>query len=177
MRADSVSADLRGEQATGLVEYAIICILFLTMILGIVDFGRALYAYHFVSNAAREATRWAAVNGSTCGNDAPPGSCTAPVSCSSGSCATCTSNCSPAAATDVENYVTMLTPTGIDSTKTTTTVSWPITSGSPGICATTQNYPGCTVEVQVSYNFSFLFPLIRTNSITLSSTSQMVIAH
>jgi hypothetical protein len=39
------------------------------------------------------------------------------------------------------------------------------------------NYPGCTVEVQVSYKFNFIFPLVRTTPVTLSSSSEMVIVH
>src|SRR5690348_7145449 len=78
----------RGEKGSTLVEFALVFMLLMTMMLGIVNFGRALYAYHFVSNAARSATRWAAVNGNTCTND---GSCTAPISCGSGTCTPCTS--------------------------------------------------------------------------------------
>ena len=45
-----------------------------------------------------------------------------------------------------------------------------------------ENDPGCTVEVNVSYKFSFIFPLVykpfsSTGTITLSSTSEMVIVH
>ena len=36
---------------------------FMSMLLGIADFSRALYAYHFVSHAAREAARYAMVRG------------------------------------------------------------------------------------------------------------------
>ena len=53
-----------GECGSGLVEYAIVFMILITMLLGIVDFGRALYAYHFVYNAAREDTRYAMVRGS-----------------------------------------------------------------------------------------------------------------
>src|ERR1019366_8478508 len=63
-------ASLRGECGSSLVEYAVVFSLLITMLLGIADFSRALYSFHFVSNAAREATRYAAVRGSTCG--APP---------------------------------------------------------------------------------------------------------
>ena len=54
---------LKGEDGNGLVEYALVLMFLMSMLLGIVDFGRALYSYHFLSNAAREATRWAAVRG------------------------------------------------------------------------------------------------------------------
>ena len=56
---------LKGETGSGLVEYAIVFTVFMTMLLGVADFGRAMYAYHFVSSAAREATRYAIVRGCT----------------------------------------------------------------------------------------------------------------
>jgi Flp pilus assembly protein TadG len=190
----SATARLRrfnSEEASGLVEYALVLLLLMTMLLGIVDFSRVLYAYHFVSNAARDATRWAAVNGSTCNGDGSgsnPGSCTAPVTCGSSGCSTCTSygSCTYAGATDIENYVTMLAvPAGINTSATgcsgspclTTTPTWPTQTNSPASCSTTghNNDPGCTVQVKVSYTFSSIFAPNAT--ITLSSTSEMIIVH
>lgn len=139
-------AKLAGECGSNLVEYAVTCILLLLLLFGIMGFGHALYVYHFLSNVSREATRWAAVNGSACTSD---GSCTA-----------------PATSTDIQIFVTNHTPPGIGSVLATTT--W-----IPATC----NTPGCTVEVQVSYNFQFIFPLISTSALPLSSTSEMVIAH
>jgi Flp pilus assembly protein TadG len=162
---------VKSQEGSSLVEFALIFLVLMTMILGIIDFCRAAYAYHFVSNAAREATRWAAVNGETCGGD---GSCngTAPM------------NSGPASDTDIQTYVTNLIPPGIDSTKVTTTPTWPVQANGPTICSAAvgglgpyKNYPGCTVEVQVSYAFSFIFPLVRTGTLTLSSSSEMVIVH
>jgi Flp pilus assembly protein TadG len=168
---------LRSEDGSALVEYAVVFILFMMMLLGIMDFGRALYTYHFVSNAAREATRFAAVHGYTCDTDADGGSCTptgGPVD---------KGNEAP-----VQNFVTSITPLGIDSTKVATTPTWPVLADSPTICSQSvtgiggpyENYPGCTVRVTVSYPFNFLFPLVGLvgqNPLTLSSTSEMVIAH
>lgn len=149
---------LRSEKGSTLLEFALVFILFMTMLLGIAGFGHALYAYHFVSNAAREATRWAIVNGSTCASDS---SCTA-----------------PATPSDIDAYVKSLAPPGITAANITTTVTFsPAGVSGPAICATTNNAPGCTVEVQVSYPFTFIFPLLPTKPITMSSTSEMVIAH
>ena len=50
----------KSEEGSSLVEFALIFLVIMTMILGIIDFCRAAYSYHFVSEAAREATRWAA---------------------------------------------------------------------------------------------------------------------
>lgn len=45
-----------------LVEVAFVLPVLLIMLLGLFDFGRAIYAYNAVSNAAREAARTAIVN-------------------------------------------------------------------------------------------------------------------
>ena len=74
-RAGVLLRRLRREDGSGLVEFAIVFILYMTMILGVMDFARALYVYHFVSHVAREATRYAAVNGSDL--YVTDGSCTA----------------------------------------------------------------------------------------------------
>jgi Flp pilus assembly protein TadG len=158
---------LRREEGAALLEYAIIFILMMTLLFGIMGMGQMLYSYHFVSSVARDATRWAAVNGYTCNSD---GSCTA-----------------PATGPDVKTYVTNHTPLGIDSSQVTTTPNWnPAGSNGPTICSAgvkgisavkIDNYPGCTVQVQVSYNYTFVFPLIRTKPLPLSSTSEMIIAH
>ncbi len=106
-------------------------------------------------------------------------------------------NCEPATAADLQSYVTGggtsnlpgITPSGIDPNKVKVTASWPVQSGSPTICSTTENSPGCTVEVTVCYDYKFIFPLMPVGSgkncagatvngtLTLSSTSEMIIAH
>jgi Flp pilus assembly protein TadG len=155
------------------VEYAIVLLLLFTMLFGICCFGHALYAYHFVSHAAKSAARWAAVNGSTCASD---GSCTFT---------------NGAQQPDVRCYVkggtgcptAGIVPPGIDPGKLTVNASWCTATGCPGsvtpssVCTTTNNSPGCPVEVTVSYQFSFIFPLVSSAPLTLSSSSEMVIAH
>jgi Flp pilus assembly protein TadG len=145
------------------VEYAFILIFFLSLIFGIGGFGHALYAYHFVNHSAKEATRWAAVNGFARNADS---SCTL-----------------PATSTDVTTFVKNRIPQGIDPAKVTVTTTWPTTAASPQICTggpgipAKPNAPTCTVEVQVQYTFNLIFPLIPTSPINLSSTSEMIIAH
>lgn len=147
----------KNERGSTLLEFALVFILLMTMLLGIAGFGHALYAYHFVSNVARDATRWASVNGSTCAGDS--------------SCA------APASPSDIDAFVKNLAPPGITPANITTTVTYPVVAGGPAICATTDNAPGCTVDVQVSYQFNFIFPLLPTSPITMSSSSEMVIEH
>lgn len=160
---------MKGEEGSSLVEFALIFLVMMAMMLGIIDFCRAAYAYHFVSNAAREATRWATVNGASCSGD---GSCngTAPM------------NNGTASDTDIQTYVTNLTPPGIDSSKITTTATWPVQANGPTVCSTTPKSPGCTVKVTVSYAFSFIFPIVyktfsSTGTLTLASSSEMIIVH
>lgn len=159
----------RGERGATLVEYALSLIFTLTLFLGIMGFGHALYAYHFVNNSAKEATRWAAVNGANCSYDS---SCngTAPM------------NSGPASASDINTYVMNHIPAGIDPTKVTTSACG--TQGgavcavsTPTFCATTPNAPGCTVQVTVSYSYNFIFPLLPSGPIAMSSSSDMVIVH
>ena len=56
---------IRKQRGTGLVEAAVTLPVLLTMLFGIMDFGRALFAYNDITYAAREGTRFAMVHGST----------------------------------------------------------------------------------------------------------------
>lgn len=165
------------ERGASLVEYAFVVILFLSLLFGISGFGHALYAYHALNHAAKEGSRWAAVNGKTCGDDA---------SCNG----TSGMNNGPAANTDITNYVTGLLPAGMNPANLTVTATWTSPTGSPPVCTTKvtdattgaligpyPNYPGCTVKVEVDYAYNFNFPLISTSPIAMSSTSEMVIVH
>lgn len=83
---------------TALVEFGLVVVVFFMFVFGVMDFGRALYTYHFVSNAACEATRYAMVRGS--------------------------SSTDPATAADIESYVKSLAPQGIDPSSLTVSTSW-----------------------------------------------------
>lgn len=50
------------ERGQALVEFALIAVLFITLLIGIIDGSRAIYAYNTVGNAARVAARVAIVN-------------------------------------------------------------------------------------------------------------------
>jgi Flp pilus assembly protein TadG len=50
------------DRGQALVEFALIAVLFFTLLLGIIDGSRAIYAYNTVANAARVAARVAIVN-------------------------------------------------------------------------------------------------------------------
>jgi hypothetical protein len=140
-----------------LTEFAFILPFLLAAMFGVIDFGRALYTYHFVSDAAREATRWASVRGSQCIPGLP--------------------GC-PAGLTDVQNYVASIVPPGIDPSPTSLTVTpaWLPPPGNPASCLGALNNPGCAVQVQVSYKFKFILPFLPKSTYTMQSSSEMVIS-
>ncbi len=52
----------RRERGSNLIEFALIAPVLLLIILGILDFGRAIYAYSVVANAAREGARYGIIH-------------------------------------------------------------------------------------------------------------------
>jgi Flp pilus assembly protein TadG len=150
------------EKGGTLVEFALVFVVLMTMIFGVFGFGHALYVYHFLDYTARDATRFASVHGSTCNDDS-----------------SCSTTGGPASSSNnvIQNYVATLIPPGVDSKKLTITPSYPIVADGPTTCATTQNAPGCTVQVQLTYQFDFNLPLLPTKTISMSSSSELVIAH
>src|SRR6266699_1591976 len=91
----------RGQRGAALVEYAFVLILFLSLLFGISGFGHALYVYHAINNAAKEGTRWAAVNGHNCNND---------LTCDG----TNGMNNLPASKAQIESYVSTHLPPSLD---------------------------------------------------------------
>jgi Flp pilus assembly protein TadG len=86
------------EVGTGLLEFGLVMVVFFMFVFGVMDFGRALYTYHFVSNAACEATRYAVVRGS--------------------------SSTDPVTAADITSYVKSITPLGVDPDSLTVSTTW-----------------------------------------------------
>jgi Flp pilus assembly protein TadG len=139
----------------------------MTMLLGIADFSRALYAYHNVSSAAREASRYAAVRGTTCS--------TAPSSCTAANSASGTAGHTSQA--DIQAFVDNSTPLGVN-TKVTATITWSGKSNDgSGACGSANPAPGCTVQVATAYNFNFMFPFVSKSTLTMNSTSQTTVLH
>jgi hypothetical protein len=52
----------RGQRGQGLTEFALIFPVFILLLVLVFDFGRAIYAHHTISNAARQAARVAIVD-------------------------------------------------------------------------------------------------------------------
>jgi Flp pilus assembly protein TadG len=145
------------KRGSTLVEFAFVLPLLKALVFGVIDFGRALYSYHFVSNAAREATRWASVRGSDC---------TAYSTCNAGQ-------------PEVSDYVVSIAPAGIDTSSSrllVTTNFVPPPNTLPICLVPPGNYPGCAVQVQVSYQFKFVLPFLPSSGIAMTSTSEMIIS-
>jgi Flp pilus assembly protein TadG len=122
-----------------MVEFAIIAVSALLLIFGMMNCATAVYDYNYVSFAAREATRYAAVRGS--------------------------SSASAASTTDISNFV-IAQSKGLDPSHLSVSTNW-----------LPDNSPGSAVKVQVSYQFTVTIPFMTSNSLNLSSTSQLTITH
>jgi Flp pilus assembly protein TadG len=140
-----------GERGGSAVETAIAMFLALFVVFAIIEAGRMLYTYHAVANAARLGSRYAMVRGSDC----------AVAGC-------------PVKASDVQTYVRGVTPF-TDPAAMTVTTTWTGTAYNRSACDGTTHHAGCTVNVQVSYNYSFIAPLVPRVALTLRSASQMVL--
>lgn len=143
------SRNRAGQRGSVLAEFTIVSIAALTLIFGIIDFGRALYTYHLVSDGARLGTRYAIVNGAA--------------ACAGGS------------PDPLQSYVSGQAP-GIDPSKMTVTTTCPGGNSGCRSSAAPYNGSGCLVSVNVAYSFHFLVPLVSKLTIPMSSTSQMVIS-
>ena len=137
------------------LETALSAIAVLTLFLGVMEMCQALYTYHFVSEAAREGTRYAMVRGS--------------------SCTGFTSAC-PAQAADVQTYVRGIGFPGIVPADVTVTTTWPTTGSSCTPSSLPCNNPGNLVQVIAQYRFPLSIPFVPSSSLTLTSTSKMAIS-
>ena len=137
-----------GEAGSALVEFALASVVILTVLFGIIDMGRALYSYDWVSDAARRGTRYAMVRGTSSCPGTPQ-----------------LTDCK-AGPGQITTYVES-NAFGINhSAVTVTSVCWPPSHAfvAPP-CA-----PGKTIEVTVQYHFAFLSPLApRSWNMTSSS--------
>jgi len=109
------------ERGTTLVETAVVMAVLLAIMFGVIDFGRALYTYSFVANAAREGARWAIVRGSKC---------------------TLLDHC-PASSSDLQTYVRSLSEGATNPSSITASLSFPSGgSNAPGsVAEVTVTYP------------------------------------
>jgi len=147
------SSGLRGERGTSTIEFALGASLLFMTVVGILTMMFALYSYNVVSEAAREATRFAIVRGSACHFGSP---------------------CTPATSGDIQTYVQNLGFPG--SSNLLATAAW---SAYPagGTCKHAGcNGPGDQVTVTVTDQFPVVIPFVPRRTLNMSNTAAMVIS-
>jgi Flp pilus assembly protein TadG len=151
----------RGELGASVVEMALASTILFAFIVGIMSMSLAIYSYHYISEAAREGTRYAIVRGSSAG-----------AACSSYTSGACT-----ASSANIQTYVKSLGFPGINGNNMTVNPSW---SAYPtGVTCTPSascNNPGNLVTVNIVYTFPIHVPFVRASAFTLNSTAAMVIS-
>lgn len=146
----------KAERGSTMVETAFALTALLTVLFGIIDFGRALYTYSFVAQLARQGARWAIVRGSTCSQlDHCP---------------------AQSGTTDIQPYIQGLNEGATTASRVSASLSFPNVNCSTGASGSGSNAPGCVAKVVVSYPFNFMLPFMPKNALTITSTSEMVIS-
>lgn len=146
-------ARMRRQRGSAILEQAIALPIMVLLMFGVIDMSRALYAYHYVSYIAREASRWASVRS--------------------------IANGGPVDEATVGNFVADVAGMGLDKNQFTTTVQWVPPPNATPLCPNAGNSPknekpGCVVQVKVDYDFKFVVPFMPAG-FTMSSESQMII--
>jgi hypothetical protein len=148
-------AGMRRQRGSTIVEQAITLPVMVLLMFGVIDMSRALYAYHYVSYIAREASRWASVR--TTGVNGPK-----------------------VGQGEVGNFVADVSGMGLDKNQFKTTVQWLAPPNATPLCPggvaddPSNEKPGCIVQVNVDYNFKFVVPFMPAG-FKMSSESQMII--
>jgi Flp pilus assembly protein TadG len=149
----------RASTGSALVEFALCSGVFIMMTFGMIQCCLGLYAYNFVSDSARLATRYAAVRGSSCSG---------------------MSDCG-ITASQLQTYVRADVFPGINKNNLTTSTTWYSASASQPTtwtaCGSQCNAPGNAVQVQVTYTFPLNVPFWRNQNLSLTSASRLVISN
>jgi hypothetical protein len=130
--------DNNGDAGNALVEFALAQVIILTVLFGVIDMGRALYAYNWVANAARQGTRFAMVRGAGCTKF--PSGC-------------------PAHASDIEAYVDS-TAIALDVSKVGVTSLCFVTGSAIGTAPPCGAGGPAYIQVTVTYDFKMVSPFI-----------------
>jgi Flp pilus assembly protein TadG len=143
----------KAQRGSTMVETTLVLLLAMSVVLGIMEFGRAIFTFHAVSNIARLATRYAIVHG---GNCIPSGCTTSPG--------------------NIQQYARSQAVGLTQNRLTTPTVTWTGTGLDGTTCSAGNQARGCLVTVTVQYPFTFILPYYGPG-FTMSSTSQMVVSN
>lgn len=155
---------LRNEEGSNLTETAIGMMVFLSVFFGIIQCSFAIYSYNWVSEAAREGTRWAMVRGANCNNDLGSTFCTS----------------GGATSDQITSYVKGLAYPGLNKSNITVNTNWYTPSTTTprtwSLCTTSPcNQPGYQVQVLVNYQFPMGIPFWKKVTLNMQGTSAMVI--
>lgn len=177
------------EDGAMLVETGIAAMSILMVLFGMIEICWMLYSYNYVSNAARDATRYAILRGPNSCNDAtnkPFPDC--------GLSPTKFTSTTDPTKNPLLNYVESRGYPGLSSTNTSMQVTYLVaTKTSGGLttwatdsnCSSTSdtdsngnncNNVGNMVNVQVTYNFPLNVPFWKSLTVPVKSTSQMMIS-
>jgi len=142
-----VNGRRRHTSGQALVEFALVIPLLILIFMGLFDFGRAVFAYNSLSNAAREGARVAIVDQSIVAGV-------------------------PVGATEAANQATGLGLDAADPTEVEVTYLLPDLSGP---CPT--HTIGCIAEVTVHHQFTAITPIIGSviGPIDLTASTQLPI--
>ena len=133
-----------------MVEFALIAPLFFLVLFAIVEGGRFMFYYETLNHATREGARYAIVNGANS------------LGCPTGPPAPSSTPCDPA---------------GDDVVDRVRASAWGMQSGSVAVVPTwnPNNGRGSIVNVQASYTYSTLVPLLPLPPITVTAESSLVV--
>jgi Flp pilus assembly protein TadG len=148
------------QEGNSLVEFAMASGILLAAVISIMGFSLVAYSYLYVSDAARQATRYAMVRGNT-----QTGDCTAPGP------ATCI-----AQTADIQSYVQNGALPGINGNNLSVTTTWLTSSGGSCGTADTCKSPGNYVKSTASYSYPLSLGYLPKQTFSISSTSQMMVA-
>ncbi len=180
----------RRDRGQGLVEIALVLPIFILIVLGTIDFGRAIYIYSVLANGAREGARYAIVHGSkaqtidgscasgpgTVTSDAPGALVVVATGAAAPSWATVPVGC--AAPVSVPAV-------GLESSKYLATACWGSDCTVPNDCGAAgtnapprSNDPDQPVTVRTCYRFSAILPsMFGVGPIPLAAQATLYIAH
>lgn len=164
---------IAGEEGSSLVEMAICCLVLMPLMFGVIEFSLGMYAYHFISEAAREGSRYAMVRGSKSCSNAPSldNACTV-LDSSTGQ--------TGASGDNIKSYVKSLGfPFANQLSVSTTWRSYSADLNGHATwtaCGSACNIPGNQVQVTVTDSFPIAVPYWKKVTIPLSSSSTMVIS-
>lgn len=142
----------KGQRGQAIAEFAVVGIIFIAVIFGMIDVGRAVWNYNTVAQAAREGARYAVVHGARCNADP---------SCTTADSATIDSV--------LRDHASGLNPSDLS-----VEVDWTCRLAGVGTCNDVWDH----VTVTANYDYTpmaFLSGLLSLPSVTMSSSTTMEI--